>query len=229
MSYSIITESMNYILLIAATFLLSTLSPVHASDGTSQYGQYGGGTPAAGILVDKMVSGSAPTKGGTQTYVDNFSASDTRFNANQRVYFQIKVKNTSNSTLTNVQMNDILPEYIDAVEGPGDYNPQTKTISWTYPELKSGEEKTERLIVQIKPQSQLPADRGVFCTNNKATGRSGNVYDDDTAQFCIEKLIEQTKGGVPKETPQAGAEFGLIFGALNIAGLGAGIYLRRKM
>lgn len=219
-------------LFLATCILLSTTSPVSADTGVNQYGQYGqygNGSPAAGIMVDKNVSRGEQTKGGVTQYVDNFSSSDARFSADQRVYFQIKVKNTSNITLKNVQMTDVLPEYIDAVEGPGDYNATNRVISWTYPELRSGEERIEKLVLQIKPQAQLPSDKGTFCISNKATGRAGDMYDEDSAQFCIEKHVSLTKGGVPTQAPQAGAEFGLIFGALNIAGLGAGIYLRKKM
>lgn len=219
---------MYYILLIAAIFTLPLINPVYASGTSSGYGQYGSGSPAAGILVDKTVSRGDQTKGGIMKYVDNFSPSDARFTANQRVYFQIKVKNTTTTVLKNVQLSDVLPEYTDAVEGPGDYNATSRMITWTYSELRPGEERNEKLILQIKPQSQLPADRGTFCISNKAAGVSGDFHDDDTAQFCIEKTIANTVGGVPDMAPQAGPEFGLLFGALNISALGTGIYLRKK-
>lgn len=212
-------------LLIAVMFALGVFSPVQA-DGI--YGNQASGSPTAALLVDKTVSRGNTTKGGIMEYVDNFSASDARFSATDRVYFQIRVKNTSNTVLKNVQMQDILPEYIDAIEGPGDYNATNRIIAWSYSELRPGEERTEKLILQIKPQAQLPSDRGTFCVNNKAVGKSGDYSDEDSAQFCIEKLISMTQSGVPTQSPKAGAEFGLIFGALNIAGLGAGIYVRRR-
>ncbi len=197
--------------------------------GSSQYGQYDGGTPNYSIIVDKMVMTGNQTKGGQEVYVDNLSPSDPRFAPGAQVTFQVKVKNTSDSTLKNIQVKDILPTWVDAIEGPGEYDANSRTISWTYPELKSGEGKMEKIIVQIKPQDQLPADQGLMCMNNKATAKSDTVYDEDTAQFCLEKQVTlTTKGGQPiKTTPDAGAPL-LAFGALNMLGLGAGLYLRKK-
>ncbi len=218
---------MKYFLPILATFFFVMPHHVYAGAGSDQYGQYGAAASPTSLFVDKQVSRGTATKGGIIQYTDNFSASDPRFTAGERVYFQIKVKNTSNAKITNIQMMDKLPQFIDAVEGPGDYNSQDRTISWQYAELKSGEERIEHLIVQIKPQNQLPADKGTFCINNIASGRSGNAADDDTAQFCIEKQVSMTQSGTPKVAPKAGAEFGLLLGALQIAGLGAGVILRK--
>jgi len=196
---------------------------------SSQYGQYGGGTPNYSIIIDKMVMTGNQTKGGQEVYVDNLSPSDPRFAPGAQVTFQVKVKNTSDVTLANIQVKDILPTWVDAVEGPGEYDANSRTISWTYPELKSGEGKLEKIIVQIKPQNELPADQGLMCMNNKATAKSDTAYDEDTAQFCLEKQVTlTTKGGQPiQTTPDAGAPL-LAFGALNMLGLGAGLYLRKK-
>jgi len=96
-------------------------------------------------MIDKTVSRGEETKGGITQYVDNYAATDPRFNAGQKVFFQIKVKNTANVTLKNIQVKDVLPSYVDASEGPGAYDANTKTIAWTYPELKTGEEKIEKI------------------------------------------------------------------------------------
>jgi len=208
---------------------VSVLNASTVMAGSSQYGQYDGGTPNYSIIVDKMVMTGNQTKGGQEVYVDNLSPSDPRFAPGAQVIFQVKVKNTSDVSLYNIQVKDILPEWVDAVEGPGDYDGSTRTISWTYPELKSGEGKLEKITVQIKPQDQLPADQGLMCMNNKATAKADNAYDEDTSQFCLEKQVTMTtKGGQPiKTTPDAGAPL-LAFGALNMLGLGAGLYLRKK-
>jgi len=208
---------------------VSVLNASTVMAGSSQYGQYDGGTPNYSIIVDKMVMTGNQTKGGQEVYVDNLSPSDPRFAPGAQVIFQVKVKNTSDVSLYNIQVKDILPEWVDAVEGPGDYDGSTRTISWTYPELKSGEGKLEKITVQIKPQDQLPADQGLMCMNNKATAKADNAYDEDTSQFCLEKQVTMTtKGGQPiKTTPDAGAPL-LAFGALNMLGLGAGIWLKKR-
>jgi len=217
-------------ILIATLFMfVSVLNASTVMAGSSQYGQYDGGTPNYSIIVDKMVMTGNQTKGGQEVYVDNLSPSDPRFAPGAQVIFQVKVKNTSDVSLYNIQVKDILPEWVDAVEGPGDYDGSTRTISWTYPELKSGEGKLEKITVQIKPQDQLPADQGLMCMNNKATAKADNAYDEDTSQFCLEKQVTMTtKGGQPiKTTPDAGAPL-LAFGALNMLGLGAGIWLKKR-
>ncbi|MBP9691077.1 DUF11 domain-containing protein [Candidatus Woesebacteria bacterium] len=216
--------------LFAILFVMSSVPAQAETTGQyGQYGQYGGGAPSYSIMVDKMVSTGQKSKGGQAVYVDNLSPSDPRFAPGTQVQFQIKVKNTSNVTITNVAVQDVLPEYVDAVEGPGDYNPQTRIISWTYPELKSGEEKIERVIVQIKTQADLPADKGLMCMNNKVVTTAGNASDEDTSQFCVEKTVTlTTKGGQPvKTTPEAGAPL-LVFGALNLAALAGGIFLKKR-
>lgn len=211
--------------------ILACANTAHAATGQyGQYGQYGGGSPSYSVLIDKMVGTGAQTKGGQQVFVDNLSPSDPRFAPNGRVTFQVKVKNTSSVTLRNVQVTDTLPAYVDAAEGPGAYDGTSKTITWTYPELKSGEERVEKIVVQIKPQEQLPADKGLMCVTNKAHVRAENASDDDTAQFCIEKqVVMTTKGGQPvKTTPEAGAPL-LAFAGMNILALAGGIFLKKRV
>lgn len=217
-------------LIFAFLFTVSCLlftSPVMAEYG--QHGQYGGGSPSYSIMIDKIVATGQKTKGGQEVYVDNLSPSDPRFAPGTQVHFQIKVKNTSNVDIANVTVQDILPSYVDAVEGPGDFNTETKTISWTYPTLKAGEEKIERVVAQINPQAELPADKGLMCMINKATVSAANASDEDTAQFCVEKEVTMTtKGGQPiTTTPEAGAPL-LAFGALNALGIAVGVYLKKR-
>ena len=213
------------IVFLAVTLLTATT--VQADAGQyGQYGQYGPykGGSSTSIMVDKTVSRALTTKGGITAYVDNNSPTDTRFAPGATVYFQVKVKNTSNVTLNNVEVSDIMPNEIIAVEGPGTYNENSKTITWKYDSLKAGEEKTEKIIAQIKGQNQLPADKGVMCMINKSTVRAGNNYDDDTAQFCVEKQVIGAK-----QVPTAGPEYGILLTTLSFASLGAGVYLKRKI
>ncbi len=211
---------MKYFLFFLFATLLVAL-PVSA--GSGEYGQYGGGVATTSVMIDKTVSRGEETKGGIAQYVDNYAATDPRFAAGQKVFFQIKVKNTSNVTLKNVLVKDILPQYVDPSEGPGTFDANTKTISWTYPELKAGEEKIEKVVGVIVDQARMPADKGLFCVSNKSTVKADKAVDEDTAQFCIEK---QVMGAV--KVPTAGPEFGFVVTALSFAGLGAGIYLRKR-
>ena len=218
-----------YIILILTILAI----PTSVSAGTSQYGQYGGGAPSYSIVIDKMVAASnavgTGTKGGQPVFVDNLTPADARYIPGDKIAFQVKIRNTSNINLTNVKVQDILPDWLDAAEGPGSYDGITRTITWTYPQLLAGEERTERVVAQVKPQQELPADKGLMCMNNKAVVSADNAYDEDTAQVCVEKQVAlvTTKGGQPlTQNPEAGTPL-LIIGALNLLALGAGVYMKR--
>jgi uncharacterized repeat protein (TIGR01451 family) len=204
--------------------------PTTVSAGTGQYGQYGGGAPSYSIVVDKMVATKdGTTKGGQPVYVDNLTPADARYIPGDQIAFQVKIRNTSNINLTNVKVQDVLPDWLDAAEGPGNYDGATRTITWTYPQLLAGEERTERVVAQVKPQDQLPADKGLMCMNNKAVVSADNAYDEDTAQLCVEKQVTMvtTKGGQPiTQNPEAGAPL-LVIGAFNLLALGAGVYMKK--
>lgn len=212
-------------LIVFLALTLLTTTAVQADSGQyGQYGPYGGGAPSTSIMIDKTVSRAITTKGGVTAYVDNNSPTDTRFAPGANVSFQIKVKNTSNVTLNNVEVSDIMPNEVVAVEGPGSFNEQTKIITWKYDSLKAGEERTEKIVAQIKGQNQLPADKGVMCMTNKSKVRAGNNYDEDTAQFCVEKQVIGAQ-----QVPTAGPEYGILLTTLSFASLGAGVYLKRKI
>lgn len=185
---------------------------------TSVYAQYGGETPSYSIIIDKMVA-----KPGTSDYVDNLSVSDPRFAPSQDVWFKIKVKNTSNKTLTNVQVRDYLPWYLEPISGPGSFDSNTRIISWNAGDFAVDEEKTYFLKAKIFSQANLPADKGLFCVINKADARNDNVFDDDSAQLCIEKSVQ----GVTT-VPSAGPELGLLILTGNLFGLGLGLKLKKS-
>jgi len=210
--------------------LILTILVLPASvSAAGQYGQYGGGAPSYSIVVDKMVATGNTTKGGLPVFVDNLTPADARYAPGDTIQFQIKIRNTSNINLTHIQVKDILPDWLDAAKGPGSYDENTRTITWTYPKLLAGEEKVEQVTAQVKSQDQLPADKGLMCINNKAVVSADNAYDEDTAQFCIEKQVTlvTTKGGQPiAENPEAGAPL-LVIGALNLLTLGAGVYVKK--
>ena len=211
-------------LTLTAFALMFVTTSVEAGTGSyGQYGQYGGTTPSQSIIVDKKVGYSTMTKGGTITYVDNYSPSDARLAPGQRVYFQIKVKNTSNARLTNVVVRDIVPAYLEPLEGPGKYDANSRTITYTIPTLDAGKEDVKYFTMQVVSQDKLPADKGLMCITNNAEAKAGNIADNDTAQFCVEKVVTDVK-----QAPAAGPEFGFALIGLQVAGLGAGVYLRRK-
>src|SRR3989344_8511326 len=81
---------------------------------------YGGGviTPKEGeILVDKMVKNPA-----TGTFVDHLGPTDPKYRPLQIISFQIKVNNPSDETLDVVEVVDTLPDFVDFISGPDNYD-----------------------------------------------------------------------------------------------------------
>lgn len=202
-------------------------SPAFADNSCNgQYGQYGGCPPSVTILIDKFVGkpNASLTDPKSADYVDNLSPSDPRFKAGQLVFFKAKVKNTSNTTLTNVTVKDYVPWYIEPVEGPGTYDPSTRVISFNAGDFSAGEEKLYYFKMQVFAKDKLPNDKGLFCLVNQVKAYNDNTSDDDTAQFCVEKEVL----GVTN-VPSSGPELGLLLLGLNFAGIGVGLALKKKV
>lgn len=198
---------------VVFSFLAVAVS-VSASCG----GQYESPCQSYSILVDKMVA-----KPGTDIYVDNLTVSDPRFAPNQTVLFKVTIKNTSTTTFGGMTAKDFIPDYLTPIEGPGTYDPATKTISWDAGAFSVDEQKTYYFKMQVADQGNLPTDKGLFCVVNKAVASSNTTSDEDSSQFCIEK---QVLGAVT--VPSAGAELGLALVALQLVGTGAGLYLKKR-
>lgn len=208
---------------------------VSAQGAFAQYGQYGaygaygpyGQGESNSILVDKMVGMNTVTsKGGqtTITYVDNLSSSDKRFKADQIVTFKVKVKNTSDHKLTGIVVRDILPSTLTPIDTFKGYNASNQIITLADDlQLNAGEEVVMIVKTRVVSQDKLPTDQGVICNANKASASNDKVADEDISQFCIEKDVI----GV-KTQPTAGPELGLGLLALQMLGLGSGIYLKKK-
>jgi uncharacterized repeat protein (TIGR01451 family) len=189
--------------------------PVSAGCG----GQYESPCQSYSLIVDKMVQ-----KPGTSDYVDNLSVSDPRFAPGQTVLFKVTIKNTSTTTFGGMTAKDFVPDYLTPVEGPGTFDSTARTISWDAGAFAVDEQKTYYFKMQINSQANLPADKGLFCLVNKAQAWSNTTTDDDSSQFCIEKQVT----GAPK-VPAAGPELGILLLSGEVALMGVGIYLKRKV
>ncbi len=207
-------------LVFALLFFAKTANAQYGCTG--QYGQYGGCPPSQSIIINKLVA-KPVTKGGVTDFVDNLSPSDPRFGPGSQVMFRLIVKNTSNTKLTGVTIKDFVPSYLDPLEGPGAFDSNTRTISFSAGDFNVNEEKTFDLTMQVADQKDLPADKGLLCVVNRAQAFNANASDDDTAQLCIEKQVM----GVT-QVPSSGPEFGLVVVAGEFALLGAGFMLRKK-
>ncbi len=191
----------------------------------ANYGQYGTPTQSYSIVVDKMVGKPGTSNNATDyKYVDNLLVSDPRFSPGQIVFFKIKIKNTSTTKLVGMEVKDTVPSYLDPIEGPGSYNSTTREITWNAGDFEVDQEKVFYIKMKVLPQTNLPADKGLFCVVNFIKANSANAYDDDTSQLCIEKQVTTVK-----TTPAAGPELGLILLAGNLLGVTTGLYLKKKL
>lgn len=213
-------------LLIAISYFVLTTKAFADYGCSGQYGQYGGCNPSYTILIDKFVGvpNNAITDPVNANYIDNLSPSDPRFKPEQMVYFKAKVKNTSNTTLYSVTVKDYVPSYIEPLVGPGTYDSGSRTISFNAGDFAPSEEKVYYFKMQVVSINNLPSNQGLFCIINKAQAYNDKASDDDSAQLCIEKQVI----GVTN-VPSSGPEMGVLLLGLNIAGIGIGLALKRKV
>lgn len=204
---------------------LSILFLIFSVPVSAQYGQYGGSLPSKTILIEKMVGKPTQTKGQTDQwdYVDNLSPSDPHFAPEQQIVFRLKVKNTSDVTLTSVEVKDFVPDFLTPVSVPGSFDAASRTITFNAGDFAVGEEKIYFLTMKIFSQNQMPADKGMICKINKAQASTNEVFDEDSSQFCIEKQVL----GV-QNVPSSGPEFGLALMGLELGLLGVGITLKKR-
>lgn len=199
---------------------------VNASGCTPLYG--GGVTcPRRGeILIDKQVR-----RADKDIFVDNLTEFDTKFSAEQEVVFRILVKNTGDDTIDEIQVKDIMPDFVTFISGPGNFDKNESkngTLTFYINNLAPSETREYWIYGKIFATNDLP--ESVICKlQNRAQARaSGDRFDEDVAELCSEK-VGITKGGVPiKEIPKTGFEGALLTLASLSSILGAGFVLRRK-
>lgn len=194
---------------------------------------YGGGETCVSkgnILINKTVQ-NPQSKG----FVDNLSLSnDPKYGPDSTVTFQLTVSNTGDKELKDIDVTDSFPSYLSFVSGPGTFDTNSKTLTFNIPSLKANESKSYTIKGKVVNSSSLPADQAVNCVVNQAKAIADRQESSDLSQFCIEKTVTTTKGGIPvmdapkglKQTPSTGPEMLALIGLIP-AGLG-GLYLRRK-
>ena len=214
------------LVLISAAFLFSNSNQALAASS----GAYGQPCPGGycqnecftNILVDKKVQNPK-----SLTFVDSL-VNDERFKPGQSIKFQIKVTNTGNIRLTNIEVKDTLPPYIELITGFGNFDPNTREMKITIDKLDPNETRTLNIEAKVLDAKKLPSDQGIICTINQVSARSEGNIDEDESGFCIQlKVLKVMAPPKVVETPPTGPEVLALIGLIP-AGLG-GIYLRRKI
>lgn len=187
------------------------------------------------LVLDKKVlhPTTSNTKGGkTEQFVDNLGINDPKYKPDQTIRFQLVVTNTGSKALTNIKVEDTMPQYVLSVTGEGKFDTNTKIYSQTIDKLDANASRTIIITAKIAPATELPEDQGITCLINHAEATTINDSTEDNSQFCVEKPVlpkKDTKvypAPVVKKTPPTGPEaFALI---PVIGGAISGILLRRK-
>lgn len=212
------------------TSLFAGASVVHADYGTNCQTQYGTSNcpSTTTVVVDKTVQNPS-----TKKFVDNLGPNDAKYAPNQTVPFKIVVTNSSTSTLSNIVVTDIIPQYTKLPATKGGLS-GGNTVTMNVDKLNPGESKTFDLSLTVVDNASLPADQGVICTTNKVDMNSSAASAHDEASFCIaHATATTTKGGlsvfpapVTTSTPKTGPELFALIGLIPSAA--AGLVLRKK-
>lgn len=205
--------------LISFVAFLIVVTPVFADTVCQPI--YGGGEQCLSTqwFINKMVLNPV-----TNTYVDNLTLSDPKFNPGDTVQFRIQVTNTGSASLGIITVTDTLPQYIDldTVQGPASVDKASGKMTFTINTLGAGETKEVFLSAKVKTIANLPSAQNTFCPVNFVEARADNVGNvSDQAQFCIQKVTV-----APKEVPKAGASEVALLGLSGI--LPMGVYILRR-
>lgn len=212
-------------IILLATLLFALIVPIAGA----QYGPYEEPPESLSILVDKTVARPYTEEGVVKyEYVDNIPSDTHNFRSGNFVFFRVRVKNTSDTTLYGVVVKDYLPDYVEGFENPGYFSENDRTLTIDVGDLSAGEEKTYSVKMRVLPTDQLFEAGQIVCVSNKSGAYQDDVSDEDTSQFCIiregegkEELITTTT--IPKTGPEYAA---LILALSSVAGY-AGLKLRK--
>ncbi len=168
--------------LIAVSFSIWHLAfgipPVYANVCTTQYGGETTCVPSD-LTINKQVRNEV-----SGNFVENLTASDPTFAVGSDVLYKLIIKNTSGETFHPVTVKDVLPGYLTFISGPGTYNKDTHTLTFTLENLIAGETRTVEILAQV-----INTDKSVVCFTNYAEVRALNRFDSDTAQACLQTNV----------------------------------------
>ncbi len=190
--------------------------------------QYGGGkicvSEDAKLKVEKSVWN--PEK---KDWQDHIGSKEHKFDANNKIKFRIRVKNTGDVEIKDINLEDHLPSFVKYKDGDGEGKKDDTRVEFDKFDLKPGESKEFEFTAKVADDGILPKDDNICLTNvAKAEGkRADNDKKEDAidyANFCIE--LPKVKGKeAPKALPKTGID--LIPGALAMGLVFVGFGLRK--
>lgn len=149
----------------------------------------------------------------TGIFVENLLVSDPHFLPDQNINFRIEVRNSGNTDLTSISVKDVLPNSVDFVSGPGNFDNSSKTLNFSVDKLNPGESKTLEITGKIS-SSNFIATNQITCFTNLTEARVNQLVNQDTATFCIETQILAPLQELPKTGPAK--TLGILGGSISL-------------
>lgn len=192
-------------ILVSLFYFLSSALFAHADVSSGPI--YGGGQMFAStgsIAIDKKVLNPQ-----TNNLVDNLSINDPKYQPGNTIKFQINLTNTGNTEIKQIDVKDIFPQFVSFTSGPGNFDANTKTLSFEVNNLKPSETRTFTLEGKVVSEDHLPIDQGTVCMANQATAATTDSgMSQDNTLFCVQKEVlgiqATTQGGDQMVPPKGG-------------------------
>lgn len=141
--------------------------------------------PRKSIKINKLVSNPV-----TSVMVDNLEMKDPKYSPSSIVKFQIRLTNNSNSTIPQVSIKDVFPNYVDFDKGAGKFDPKTKTLTFDVKNLKPNEAKVFNFSGRVS--DDLPSLNTLCVIGRANVTIDRKVEAMDNSQLCIEKKVATT-------------------------------------
>lgn len=150
---------------------------------------YGGGqacVSTGNIVIDKKVLNPQTQLG----FVDSLGINDPKYQPGDTINFQINLTNTGNTEIKRIDVKDVFPQFVTFTSGPGNFDANTKTLSFEVNNLKPNETRSFEVVGKVVSADQLPIDQGAVCVVIQAmASTTDSGMSQDNAQFCIQKEV----------------------------------------
>lgn len=191
------------ILIVTALSALLLLSFAKSAKAQSCNPIYGGGPTCVtigGLILDATVINPQTNK-----MVNDLSINDPKYSPGSIVTFQIKLINTTNSTIGHITVQDGMPSYVNYATGEGAFDAASKILSFSVKNLEPNKPRVYTVLGRIAESDQLPGINSITCVTNQAVAV---VVDPasakDTSTFCIEKKTQFTPTPISKPAEKSG-------------------------
>ncbi|MCX6782992.1 MAG: hypothetical protein NTZ20_03295 [Candidatus Levybacteria bacterium] len=126
----------------------------------------------------------------TNSYVDNILEKDANFQANQEISYQISITNKAYTSINQVMIKNTLPPLVNFIDGSGEYNSVSRTLTTQIGTMNIGETKKIIITAKIAESNQLPANKEIICIVSQATALAQNDQKaNDEAKICFKNKI----------------------------------------